>query len=80
MAKSDKIVILYSSLIGKLVSGVRIPQRTCDFILRKEECKMIQRVLVELFVKGNVKIRLDFYDILFCHSQLLIYDRFSLSY
>jgi len=39
---------------GKLVSGVRIPQRTCDYILRQEECKLIQRALVELFVKVKI--------------------------
>ena len=42
---------------------------------------MIQRVLVELFVKGFVKIKLNIHiSMLFSiHSQLLIYDRSSLS-
>ena len=37
---------------GILVSGVQIHKRTIDFILRQDDCKMIERPLVNYFVQG----------------------------
>ena len=36
-----------------LVLGDQMHQKTVTFILNQEECKNIERALVELFVKGE---------------------------
>ena len=36
---------------GKLVTGKKIHKRTCDFIMRQDECKTVNKALVELLIK-----------------------------
>ena len=38
---------------GKLVTGKKIHKRTCDFIMRQDECKTVNKALVELLIKGS---------------------------